>query len=204
MSEAVAARDAALPAHVLAVWRESREIHSPAAVEAAIARMADAIREDLAGQDPLVLSVLIGALVPVAMLLPQLDFPLQLDCVHATRYRGETRGAELQWRSYPSHSLQGRHVLLVDDILDEGLTLAALMNWCREQGAASVRVAVLAEKQHERNHSGIRADYTGLTVPDAYVFGSGMDYRDYLRNVPGIRAVDDKYLKAGGSQACWR
>lgn len=190
MNEAVAAR-VDLPAHVLEVWRDSREIHTPAAVAAAIERMAAAIHADLAGRDPLVLSVLTGALIPTGLLLPQLDFPLQLDCVHATRYRGQTRGGELQWRSRPAQSLENRHVLLVDDILDEGLTLAALMHWCREAGAASVRVAVLAEKQHQRNRTGIRADYTGLTVPDVYVFGSGMDYREYLRNVPGIRAVRD-------------
>lgn len=183
----------ALPAHVLEVWRDSREIHSEAAVEAAVARMASAICTDLAGHNPLLLSVLVGALVPTAMLLPRLDFPLQLDCVHATRYRGQTRGGELHWRSTPAHSLQGRHVLLVDDILDEGVTLAELMRWCRGQGAASVRVAVLVEKRHDRNHSGIKADYTGLEVPDNYVFGSGMDYHDYLRNVPGIRALHDEH-----------
>ncbi len=186
-----------LPAHVLEVWHRSREIHSPTVVEAAITRMAVAIHADMSAHNPLLLSVLVGALVPTAMLLPKLDFPLQIDCVHATRYRGDTRGGELQWRSYPSHPLQGRHVLLVDDILDEGLTLAALLGWCREQGAASVRVAVLAEKRHDRNHTGISADYVGLEVPDVYVFGSGMDYQDYLRNVPGIRAVCDDHRQEG-------
>ncbi len=162
------------------------------AIEAALDRMAAAITATLGGRDPILLAVLTGGMIPAAQLALRLDFPLTLDYLHATRYRGATRGGELHWLARPRHDLAGRAVLVVDDILDEGLTLRAIVDHCRAQGAASVHTAVLVDKRRPRPEAGLaQADFVGLTVPDRYVFGYGMDYHDYLRNVPAIYAVKE-------------
>jgi len=158
-------------------------------VQAALDRMATAISADLEGSDPLLLCVMNGGLYTMAELARRLAFPLQMDYLQATRYRGRTTGSEVAWLARPQHALRNRHLLVVDDILDEGQTLAAILQYCRDAGAASVRSAVLVQKRHQRLADGVRADYVGLQVPDRYVFGCGMDYHDYLRNLPSIHAV---------------
>lgn len=176
------------PEQVQRVYEEAECLYSQEQVEAAIDRMAGAISAELAQKNPLVLAVMSGAMIPAGILLSRLDFPLQLDYIHASRYRGDTAGGQLEWRVAPRFALEGRCVLVVDDILDEGLTLQAILQSCREQGASEVRSAVLVKKLHQRN-VGIEADYVGLEVEDRYVFGYGMDYKEYLRNAPGIFAV---------------
>lgn len=179
------------PPDVLEAWRRAERLYGAAEVEAALDGMADAITERLGRSNPVVLCVMLGGLVPAGRLVTRLDFPLSLDYVHATRYRGGTKGKELEWIAWPRTPLEGRTVLVVDDILDEGVTLAAILQRCREAGAASVHSAVLVDKRIGRPRALERADFTGLTVPDRYVFGYGMDYRGYLRNVPGIYALAD-------------
>ncbi len=170
------------------VYREADCLYDRSAVEAAIARMGEAISQRLGTSNPIVLCVMNGALIPAGALLTHMDFPLEVDYIHATRYRGETTGGELKWLVEPHSSLQGRVVLVVDDILDEGATLAAILEACRGMGAAEVYSAVLTEKLHNRKN-GLQADFVGLGVEDRYVFGYGMDYKGYLRNAPGIYAV---------------
>jgi len=160
-------------------------------VEAALDRMAAEITADLADLDPLVLCIMSGAVIAAGCLLPRLGFQLQMDYLHATRYRGATRGADLQWRHRPRAAIRGRHVLLLDDILDEGLTLEAAARACHEDGAASVRAAVLVEKERVRACD-FQADYVGVRTPDRYLFGYGLDYQDYFRNAPGIFAVAEQ------------
>lgn len=167
----------------------ARCIHEPAVVDAALDRMAAAISADLAEANPVVLCIMNGGLMLTQALLSRLDFPLTLDYLHATRYRGGTRGGEIDWRRAPSAALAGRQVLLVDDILDEGITLAAVIAALEALPVAGLQTALLVEKQHARKAPGARADYLGLTVPDAYVFGCGMDYKGYWRNLNGIWAV---------------
>lgn len=157
----------------------------------AIDRMAADITEQVGDLNPLLLCVMTGGLIITGDLLLRLEFPLQYDYIHATRYAGNTRGSELNWITRPHTSLAQRHVLIVDDILDEGITLKELLNYCRQQGVSSVRTAVLVNKLHDRKHLN-SADFIGLTVEDHYVFGYGMDYKGYLRNVPGIYAVADE------------
>ena len=158
-------------------------------IEQAIDQMAKAITEELGELEPLLLCVMNGGLIITGDLLLRLDFPLDYDYIHATRYAGKTRGSELYWVSRPHKPLAGRHVLIVDDILDEGITLQELVKFCEQQGVSSVRTAVLVNKLHDRKHLDT-ADFIGLTVEDRYVFGYGMDYKGYLRNVPGIYAVN--------------
>ena len=170
------------------VMREADCLYDRAAVEAALDRMAAEINRDLGDGDVLALCVMNGGLVAAGSLLPRLQLPLRVDYMHATRYRERTTGDELHWKVAPSQSLAGRHLLVIDDILDEGYTLEAIMRFCWQQSPASVRAAVLVQKEHQR---GVRppVDYIGLRVPDRYVFGYGMDYKGYWRNAAGIYAV---------------
>lgn len=159
------------------------------AVELALDRMAAEITRDLGEKLPVFYCVMNGALITTGHLLPRLGFPLEVDYLHATRYRGGTRGGELFWRVSPEVPMAGRHVVIVDDILDEGATLAAILAYCREAGAASISTAVLVDKQHDRKAiPDLKADYCSLEVADRYVFGFGMDYMGYWRNAPGIFA----------------
>ncbi|MGI9336827.1 MAG: hypoxanthine-guanine phosphoribosyltransferase [Gammaproteobacteria bacterium] len=172
-----------------AVLRDADMLCTPEQVSSAFDGLARAIAEALQGSNPLLLPVMIGGLVPAGRLITRLDFPLDIDYIHATRYRGETRGAELQWRARPQTPIAGRTVLVLDDILDEGLTLAAIVEYCKKESAERVLSAVLVDKQHDRKPAMAKADFTGLSVPDRYVFGCGMDYQGRFRNLGGIYAV---------------
>lgn len=150
--------------------------------------LAKKITGDLKDKNPLVLCVMTGGLIPTGHLITRLSFPLQLDYIHATRYRGETSGGELHWIQEPSISLQNRNVLIVDDIYDEGITLVEIVKYCNEKGASNVHTAVLVNKIHKRKEN-FKLDYVGLEIEDRYLFGFGMDYKNYLRNVNAIHAV---------------
>lgn len=185
------------PEDAARVLRESDCIYDASAVKDALDRLADSITDAYAGLNPLLLVVMTGGFVFAGQLLTRLNFPLQVDYLHATRYRSGTRGHEVEWRVMPKIPLAGRHLLVIDDILDEGHTLHAVLASCRDEGAASVKTAVLVEKLHERKYQDIKADFCGLEVEDRYVFGYGLDYHEYLRNAPGIYAVPDHLLAEG-------
>jgi hypoxanthine phosphoribosyltransferase len=171
------------------VMQSAELIHDRATIEAALDRMAVEITERLAGERPVYITVLTGGLITAGMLAPRVGIDLDFDYVHVTRYRGETEGGELHWRARPRHALRDRTVLFVDDILDEGDTLAALRDYALAEGANQVRIAVLTRKVHNRCVPGLTADFVGLTVPDRYVFGFGMDYYEQGRNLFGIYAL---------------
>ena len=177
------------PEHAAEVMERADLLHSKAAVESALDQMAAAITEKMGQQNPIIMSVMNGGLIPCGHLLTRLDFPLRQDYLHASRYRGNTTGSELEWLSHPRESIQDEVVLIVDDILDEGYTLAAIVEACLKEGAKRVYSAVLVEKKHDRSN-GFTADFVGLEVEDRYLFGYGMDYKGYLRNAAGIYAVD--------------
>lgn len=169
------------------VLREADCLYPAAAVEAALDDMARRITSVLGREDPLLVCVMTGGVVPFGKLLPRLDFPCEIDYVHATRYGGKLTGGQLQWISGPHVDPRDRVVLLVDDILDEGTTLAGIELRYREAGARSVQKAVLVIKDRPRAVE-VAVEFPGLTVPNRYVFGYGMDYKGYLRNAPGIYA----------------
>lgn len=177
--------------HLLAVRDGADQLYSREQVEAALERLAGEIEAVIGDSNPLLLCVMTGGLVVASELFTRLRCPVQLDYLHATRYRGTHGGDELKWIAPPSQSLKGRTVLVVDDILDEGLTLAAILQYCREQEPLAVLTAVLVEKNHDRKHPDIQPDFVGLQVEDRYVFGYGMDYHGYWRNLRGIYAVKD-------------
>lgn len=163
---------------------------SEAEVEMAIKRLAQEITSQLKGACPVLLCVMNGGLIFTGQLLTRLLFPLEVDYVHATRYGHDINGATLQWTVKPQLDLKGRTVLLLDDILDEGVTLAAIADYCRKEGATEVFMAVLVEKLHLRKVTpDMKADFTGIEVGDRFLFGYGLDYKGYWRNAPGIYAV---------------
>lgn len=179
-----------IPSKIQEVYEKSARLFTTKEVEAALDRMAINIHQRLHDKNPVIICVMIGGLVPMGNLLPRLDFPLEVDYVHATRYCGEIKGGELHWKVKPSLDLRGRTVLVVDDILDGGVTLAAILAEVKAMGAAEVLSAVLVDKHHKRVENGLEnADFVGLQVDDHYIFGYGMDYEEYLRNAPGIFVV---------------
>ena len=152
--------------------------------------MAEAITTRLADTNPLVYTVMNGGLIFAGRLLPRLPFPLEVAYLHATRYGHAIQGTLLDWRVRPTQDLRGRTVLVLDDILDEGHTLNAIIEHLKAEGASTVLSAVLVHKLHERKaYPGMRADFTGLDIADRFLFGCGMDYKGYWRNAPGIYAV---------------
>ena len=177
------------PAQYAKVLEDADLVWGEADVDAAYAKLAREISNALGRSTPLIIPVMMGGMVPASRIVSQLDFPVEIDYAHATRYRGDVRGRTLEWIAHPSSDFKGRNVLVVDDILDEGITLAAIIAHCRELGAREVHCAVLVDKQIGRPRVLARADFTGLEVDDRYVFGCGMDYRGYFRNLPAIYAL---------------
>lgn len=162
-------------------------LYSSQKVEAALDVMASGITRLLADKDPILVCIMTGGVVPFGKLLPRLQFPFQIDYVHATRYGHRLHGETLEWISGPHKHPRDRVVLLVDDILDKGETLAAIEERYRRDGAAAIYKAVLVVKERARTHD-VKVDFAGLHVPDRYIFGYGMDYKEYLRNAAGIFA----------------
>lgn len=179
-----------IPATIEKVYKSATCLFTTTEIESALDRMAADIHQQLNDKNPVILCVMVGGLVPLGNLLPRLDFPLEVDYVHATRYKGGIRGGEIEWIVKPKLQLEGRTVLVVDDILDGGVTLAAILSELKVMGAADVYCAVLVDKHHKRVENGLKkADFVGLEVDDHYIFGYGMDYNGYLRNAPGIYVV---------------
>ena len=179
-----------LPEKIKEVYARASCLHTQADVEAALDNMAKEIHDKLENSNPVLLCVMVGALVPAGHLLTRLDFPLEVDYVHATRYQSGLRGGELAWRAEPKTPLKGRTVIVLDDVLDAGITLAAVVAYCKAQQANAVYTAVLVDKQRQRAPGGLaQADFTGITTADRYIVGYGLDYKEYLRNAPGIYAV---------------
>jgi hypoxanthine phosphoribosyltransferase len=158
-------------------------------LESVIAGMGRAVDAALDGERAVFMTVMNGALMFGAQLALAIRTDLEFDYVHATRYRGATSGKELHWLREPTATLQGRTVLLVDDILDEGHTLKAVRDDCLRRGARRVLVATLCRKLHGRCAEGIHSDFNGVELPDRYVFGYGMDYYEQGRNLPAIYAL---------------
>jgi hypoxanthine phosphoribosyltransferase len=155
-----------------------------------VRRMAEEIGPRLARTNPVVLAVMQGGVFAAVELCRHLDFPHEFDYVHVTRYGGGTRPGKLEWRVRPSAALAGRTVLVVDDILDRGHTLRALAATLRRVGVAKVYTAVLVVKRLARERRRPAVDVVGVAVDDVYVFGCGMDYLGYWRELPGLYALD--------------
>lgn len=185
------------PAFIRQVQEQATLLRSEAEIMTALDRMADEMRPVLADKNPVFLSVMNGGLMTMAELAKRLNFPMQMEYIHVSRYAGETTGGtSMHWRCEPpADLLHDRHVVIVDDILDGGVTLAAIVEYCEGNGVKGMHTAVLLDKTDARVEDGLQsADFTGLSIENRYVFGFGLDYHDYLRNVPAIYAVADEHM----------
>lgn len=171
-----------------AIFDEADCLIDEKALNIALDKMASQITTDLADKLPLVLCVMNGGLIPTAALIERFNFPLEINYIHATRYGMETSGNTLNWLSYPQTNLKDRHVLIIDDIFDQGYTLQAIEEWVKRQGVYSVHTATVINKLHKRK-TNMTPDYIGTDVEDRFVFGFGMDYKGFFRNLKGIYAV---------------
>lgn len=179
-----------IPKRIQEVSNKATCLYTKQEIDTALDKMAGLIHAKLEDSNPVLLCVMVGGLITAGNLLPRLDFPLEVDYIHVTRYGNATQGGSLEWLVKPRLILEGRTVLVIDDILDGGLTLAAIVEFCQSKGAKEVLTAVLLDKQQTRVSGGTpKADFTGITIEDGFVFGYGMDYQGYLRNAPGIFVV---------------
>ena len=172
----------------------AEELVSADTVQAAVRNVAEVLNNrfdsDATGEFPLVLGVMGGAVVFTGHLLPQLSFPLEFDYIHVTRYGDQDRGGEVVWKVIPRQNVAGRTIIVVDDILDEGETLAHVKQRLLDMGAAEVILAVFADKELGKRKP-VQADIVGLTIPNKFVVGFGMDAHGYWRNLPGLWVIKD-------------
>jgi hypoxanthine phosphoribosyltransferase len=177
-----------------ALLANAEEIVSAEQVQAAVRNVAEVLNQrfdnDETSDFPLVLGVMGGAVVFTGNLLPQLTFPLEFDYIHVTRYGDLDRGGEVVWKVIPRQDVKGRTIIIVDDILDEGETLAHVKQRLLDMGAAEVILAVFADKDLGKVKP-VKADIVGLTVPNQFVVGFGMDAHGYWRNLPGLWVIRD-------------
>lgn len=173
----------------IAVRASASEVASSSEIAAGLDRLAVEISAVYSERCPVLLAVMRGGMFTAAELARRLDWPYELDYVHLSRYGSALEGGAVEWIMRPSAGLRGRHVLIVDDILDRGQTLTELNVAIEQLGPASIAAAVLVEKQLRRPISRPVADFVGLQVEDVYLFGCGMDYRGFWRGLPALYAV---------------
>ena len=176
--------------HAQKILQQADLLYTEQQVQAALHMVAAQINGALSEQYPLVLSVMGGAVIFSGQLLPLLDFPLDFDYVHVSRYGDSRHGGAMKWKVEPGENVRGRVVLLLDDILDEGHTLHALHKRVMDLGAQHCYSAVFADKLHGKSKP-IYADFVGMQIPDRFVFGYGMDIQGAWRNLPAIYAVKE-------------
>jgi hypoxanthine phosphoribosyltransferase len=175
-----------------ALLANAEPVCDEATVRDAVARVARTLNERYGDPDeaafPLVLGVMGGAVVFTGQLLTQLSFPLEFDYIHVSRYGDDDKGGEVVWKVIPRSNVAGRTVIVVDDILDEGETLAHVKQRLLDMGARDVVICVFADKDLGRAKP-VQADIVGLTIPNKFVVGFGMDAYGYWRNLPGLWAI---------------
>ncbi|MYN27652.1 hypoxanthine-guanine phosphoribosyltransferase [Duganella levis] len=178
-----------------ALMESAEELYSKHDVDTAVTAMADTLNARYDRPDseefPLVLGVMGGAVVFTGNLLPQLTFPLEFDYIHVSRYGDEDKGGEVVWKVVPRSNVSGRTVIVLDDILDEGETLAHVKQRLLDMGAKEVILAVFADKAIGKTKP-VQADIVGITIPNRFVVGFGMDAYGYWRNLPGLWAINNE------------
>lgn len=175
-----------------ALLQNAKELFTKEQVDNAVTAMATTLNQRYDRPDaetfPLVLGVMGGAVVFTGNLLPQLTFPLEFDYIHVSRYGDEDQGGQVVWKVVPRSNVAGRTVIVLDDILDEGETLAHVKQRLLDMGAAEVILAVFADKAIGKAKP-VKADIVGITIPNRFVVGFGMDAYGYWRNLPGLWAI---------------
>lgn len=171
------------------VKRSAQLLHSEAEVQARIEAMARQVTRELADRVPIVVVIMTGGMFLATRLCRRFDFPYELDYLHVSRYRNELHGDHLQWITRPRMDLSGRAVLLVDDVLDRGVTLSEVIAELRCRDLRSLHVAVLVSKHVDGARVRPEADFLGFDCPNRYLFGCGMDYKGFWRGLPALYAV---------------
>ena len=157
-------------------------------IDHALSDMANKINLRFAESNPVILAVMTGAMVFAGQLLPRLSFPMEIDYLQVNRYGKNLTGGTICWRIEPQINLHGRSVLIIDDVLDEGITLDAACKKAFSLGASEVLTAVFINKQINTAKA-IQADFIGIELPDRFLFGFGLDASGYWRNLPCIYAM---------------
>jgi len=169
---------------------EPRILFSREEIEAAVKRLAAEIRKDYLGKRPVLIGILKGSFMFMADLIRLLDFPLEVEFVRLSSYGGgrETSGKvrEVQGLLSP---VKGRDVLVVEDIVDTGLTTGFLLDYLWKQMPASLKLCALTDKPSRRRRS-VTIDYLGFTVPNKFLVGYGLDLDEKYRNLPDIYVLE--------------
>jgi hypoxanthine phosphoribosyltransferase len=166
-------------------------IFSASQIKAAVENMGLELEAKIKNKNAILISVMNGGIMITSDLLRSIDCDVRLDYLQVARYRDKTVGGSLHWLKEPQLSLENQTVVLVDDIYDEGYTMEELVSYCRKHGASEVITAVLLLKKKLTPQVALKPDIFGLEVIDRYVYGYGMDYQGYLRNVPAIYAISE-------------
>lgn len=177
--------------HPLDTLQRARELLSQSEVDAALERMAAQIAADLAERLPIVVAMMNGGVFTAVNLCRHFNFPYEFDYIHATRYGRSTTGGSLQWRVRPPNAWSGRTILLVDDVLDKGETLAAVHAEIGRIDVAEVLTAVLVTKRVADRSARPIVDYSAIETEDVYLFGCGMDYAGHWRGLAALYANDE-------------
>ena len=171
--------------------RNSECLISSFEVSSAYERLAASVNLHYAGQNPIVMVVMNGGLIPAGQLLTQFTFYHRMYYIHASRYRNNEGTNDLEWKFKPDISLAGEDILLIDDIFDEGITLKTVVEELSKEKPLSLECCVLLNKEHDRKVEDFDVDFVGINVADRYVYGCGMDFHGYLRHLPGIYAIKE-------------
>lgn len=161
-------------------------------INKAIDRLAASINSSIHGEVPIFICIMKGGLILTSELMKRISKPIELDYIHVDRYRKKTHGSNIHWHKEPDVNLKNRHVYLLDDIFDEGITLQELIAYCQNKGASKVVTVVLLRKLLLQKHTNVVPDFIGIDIEDRYVFGCGMDYKGYWRNLHEVYAVKEK------------
>ncbi|MCD9026302.1 hypoxanthine phosphoribosyltransferase [Cohnella silvisoli] len=161
-------------------------LYSEEVIQQKVRELGTAISRDYDGRNPLVICVLKGAFIFMADLSKNITIPIELDFMAVSSYGNSTRSSgEVKIIKDLDASVEGRDVLIVEDIIDSGLTLSYLIDVLERRNALSVNVVALFDKPGRRT-ADLNADYTGFIIPDAFVVGYGLDYAERYRNLPYV------------------
>lgn len=161
-------------------------------IEVTVRRLASEISQDYRNQSPLLLGVLRGSFIFLADLIRHLDFPLEVDFIGLSSYGGSTQtSGKIRVVKELETPVRGRNVLVVEDIVDTGLTTAFLLKYLKKRKPASVKLCTLTDKPARRNVP-VNIDYLGFTVPNKFLIGYGLDANQKFRNLPDICYLEDE------------
>ena len=173
------------------ILSKSTLLLGPTEINSALEKLATELNIDQKDKSPIFLCVLVGAIIPLGQLLPKLKFALEVNYIPASRYGDHEVGSQINYIAAPSCSLENRNIVIFDDILDGGITLAAIIKYCKDHGAANVKTAVLLDKPSTRMKDGLpKADFTGATIGNHWLYGFGLDYHGYWRNTDSIYTLN--------------